>query len=166
MSRLVDATTEPVDLVAGEQATNEPDPAAYNAFLGSANLVGINVVAISGERRASGDAPMTEVDLHAAFQCEEPYIHYRFDVVANLTDEDGTDFGSVNASVIVTLSVPELPSRECVEMFGATSATMMAHPYLREVVASTAQRLGFPNVLLPMILQNPKDNETSAPDEA
>jgi preprotein translocase subunit SecB len=31
----------------------------------------------------------------------------------------------------------------------------MAHPYLREAIASTALRIGFPGVLLPLIKHQP-----------
>jgi hypothetical protein len=133
----------------------EPDATAYNEFVGSVTLAAVNLVAIGGERRTAGEASQTRFDSGAGYQLEDREIHYRFDVIGHLTDDAGTDYGQVSASVIVTLTTPIVPDTACLERFGGTSVALMAHPYLREALASTAQRLGFAGVLLPIITQQP-----------
>lgn len=99
--------------------------------------------------------PRTRFNLDAGYQVEGNSIHYRFDATGQLTDEANADHGSVNASVVVTVTTPTVPDAACIERFGNHSATFLAHPYLREALASTAQRLGFPGVLLPILCRKP-----------
>jgi hypothetical protein len=63
--------------------------------------------------------------------------------------------GRITAVVVVTFTTSSEPDPRLVEHFGASSVPMMAHPFLREAIATTAQRLGFPGVLLPLIVHNP-----------
>lgn len=133
----------------------EPDADAYNAFVDGLELAGIDLVEISGERGAAGIAAETRFDLSASYLQEENTIHYRYDVVAHITDEDGSDLGRATASVLVTARVAATAESVCIERFGSTSGAFIAYPYLREAIASTSQRLGFPYVLLPMIKSQP-----------
>lgn len=141
--------------IAAPASALEPDAAAYNTFVASLELTGIELVKIGGERGATGVATQTRFDLTAGYMQDENAIHYRYDAVAHITNEDGTDFGHAAASVVVTARVAVAAEAACIERFGGTSGAFMAHPYLREAIASTAQRLGFPGVLLPMIKSQP-----------
>lgn len=141
----------------------QPSRVDYNAFIGSLSLAAINLVAIGGERREPGEASKTRYELSAGYQIEETSIHYRFDAHGHLTNDEATDLGDVRASVIVTVGAEAIPDEQCIERFGNTSALMMAYPYLREALASTAQRLGFSGVLLPLRTHTPP---VDRPDEA
>jgi hypothetical protein len=138
------------------------DAEAYNRFVQSASLSGITVVALNGERRASGDATQTRFHVEAGFKTEGDFILYRFDGVGRLTDQQETDYGEVSASVIVAVKVTEIPEPTFIEQFGATSAVMMAHPYLRETLASTALKMGFRGISLPMIVQGSRSEPQAA----
>jgi len=140
-----------------KSVTREPvDSKEYNDFVASVELAGINVLGVAGERRLAGEAPQTRFEWAAAYQIEDFIVHYRFDASGHLNDKDGKDYGEVSAVVVVSLTLTQPPpGAACVERFGNQSAAMMAYPYLREVLASTALRLGFGGVLLPMMTQQP-----------
>lgn len=144
-------STEPAEaaLAAGEPQVLDAE--RYNAFVEAASLTAVDVVAVSGERGAAGEAPLVRFDLSAGYQVEGRTIHYRFDGVARLSDSDDVDYVEVKASVIVTVTVRVDPDPACLEMFGAMTTAMTAHPYLREALASTALRLGFPGILMPIL---------------
>lgn len=143
-----------------------PSNETYNAFVSTLSLASIDLVAVSGERRSVGVASRTRFDLQAGFQLGDDAIRYRFDLTAHLTDDDAGDCGQVSASVIITVSAPEGMDAACAEQFGDTSATMLAHPFLREAIASTAQRIGFPGVLLPLVVRQPDQDPVLQPDGA
>lgn len=126
------------------------DRGVYEQFVASLSLATVDLVAIGGERQAAGEASHTRYDLSARYQVDAGAIHYRFDVEGHLGDDDATELGEVRASVIVTITIEATPDEGCVELFGHTSALMIAYPYLREALASTAQRLGFSGILLPL----------------
>lgn len=130
-----------------------PDAETYNAFVESAELAGVDIVSVSGERRLPGEPPLVRFDLTAGYQVEGGTIRYRFDGVANLSDSEGQDYGEVRAAVVVSVNVEPDPDPACVQMFGAMTTTMTAHPYLREALATTAARIGFPGVLLPFLVR-------------
>jgi hypothetical protein len=134
-------------------AVNEPT--AYNKFVSSLSLISVDLVKISGERRIAGASSQTAFELEAGYQLDNQTIRYRFDVKGHLTDEDNTDYGDVTAAVLVTLATDQAPADPFVERFGGLSALMIAHPYLREAIAATAQRLGFLNVVLPLATVQP-----------
>ncbi|MCW2608438.1 MAG: hypothetical protein JWO60_3131 [Frankiales bacterium] len=137
-------------------AAAEPDPQRYNTWLEGLSLSVIEVVAVQAERRRSGPAPATQYQLGAGWSVEENWLFWRYDVTAHLTDDDGTDYGDVQASVLLRgQHRGDDTDPACMERFGATSGTIMAHPYLREVIATTALRLGFVGVMLPMITAQP-----------
>jgi len=135
--------------------TFEPDAATYNAFIAGLELVDIELVKVGGERVATGVATQTRFDLAASYLQDEATIRYRYDATARLMNEADTDLGHAAVSVMVTTRIAAAAEAICVERFGGTSGALMAHPYLREAIASTAQRLGFPGVLLPMIKYQP-----------
>jgi hypothetical protein len=74
------------------------------AFVVSVSLAAVNMVGLGGERRAARESSLT-----------------RFDVTGHLTDETGTDFGHVSASVLVmlTTSAP-VADVACIERFDST----------------------------------------------
>jgi hypothetical protein len=146
-----DGATDPTTADATEALTAQ----TYNGFIADLQLLGIDVVRISGERRRSGHAAQTRFDLAAAWQPDDETIQWRYDVTAHLTDPDDADYGSVEASVIIAGRARTAPDPACAEQFGRTSGAMMAHPYLREAIATTALRLGFTGVLLPLVTQQP-----------
>ena len=118
-------------------------------------LAGIELVKVQGERIAPGTAAQTRFDLTAGYMLNEDAIQYRFDVTAHFLDDSGATVGNSSASVILAARGAPTTDVACIERFGATSAALMVHPYLREAIASTAQRIGFPGVLLPMIKYHP-----------
>lgn len=128
-----------------------PDVEQYRVFVEGLELAGVELVRIVGERRVAGHAPQTRYALGAGWQAETGSIVWRYEVSAHLTDETDADFGVVEASVIVIGRTAAEVDRACAEQFGGTSGALIAHPYLREAIASTALRLGFVGVLLPML---------------
>ena len=131
------------------------DVATYNAFVASLQLAGIELVKIHGERTAPGTAAQTRFDLAAGYMQDSGSLQYRYDVTAYFLDETGTPLGNASASALLVAHNVIGTEATCIEHFGATSGALMAHPYLREVIASTAQRIGFPGVLLPTIKYQP-----------
>jgi hypothetical protein len=141
----MDATTKPT------AETVKQDAVSYSAFVDGLELAEIELVKIHGERTASGAATQTRFDLTASYQQDGTAIHYRYDVIAHLTSDAGTDLGHAVASVVVTTHATVVGDVMCIERYGEASGALMAYPYLREAIAATAQRIGFPGVLLPMI---------------
>jgi hypothetical protein len=132
-----------------------PDAATYNSFIAALQLRGIELVKIHGERTALGTASQSRFDLAAGYMQDSGAIHYRYDVMVHFLDDAGTSLGNASASVLLITSAAGAQDMACIERFGASSGALMAHPYLREAIASTAQRIGFPGVLLPMIKYQP-----------
>lgn len=131
------------------------DSQIYNAFVAALDLASIELVKIHGERNGNGAASQIRFDLAASYLRDAAVIHFRYDVATYFIDENGADLGNAVASVQVTARTTMDVSEAIIEQFGGTSGALMAHPYLRESIASTAQRIGFPGVLLPMIKQQP-----------
>jgi hypothetical protein len=134
----------------------EPDAPAYNSFVAALQLMGIEAVKVHGERMASGAASQTRFDLAVGYMLGEGAIQYRYDLAAHFLDDTGIALGSASASVLLVASNAPTTDVACIEHFGTTSGALMVHPYLREIIASTAQRIGFPGVLLPMIKHQPR----------
>jgi hypothetical protein len=109
----------------------------------------------SGRRLALPRKP--KFDLMASYLWDEAVIHYRYEVTAHFIDDHNTVLGCTTASVQITVRTNIAVDETCIEQFGGTSGALMAHPYLREAIASTAQRIGFPGVLLPMIKHQPAE---------
>lgn len=124
----------------------------YNAWLSGVTLGAIEVVRVHAERRRGGVAPQTEYGLGVGWTSEGGRIFWRYDVTAHLTDDASTDFGEVQVSVVLSVEHERADvDPDCVELFGTTSGALMTHPYLREAVATSALRVGFPGVMMPMM---------------
>ena len=142
------------------RGTAEPDSAVYNAFVADLEIGGIELVKLHGERTAPGVATHTKFNLTASYMLDEAVVHYRYEVTAHFVNDHAAVLGNASASIQITVRT-EYPANEAsIEQFGGTSGALMAHPYLREAIASTAQRIGFQGVLLPAIKHQP-----SEPDE-
>ncbi len=137
----------------------ELNSATYNAFVADFELAGIELVKIHGERTVAGVATQTRFDLTASYMRDEAVIHYRYEVTAHFVDDHDTVLGNATASIQITIRTDVAVNEACIEQFGGTSGALMAHPYLREAIASTAQRIGFQGVLLPTIKHQPAEPE-------
>lgn len=156
-----DQNTNIQDRAPSGQATDDDVVAAdFNAFISSLEMGPIEVVALAGERHAPGPAPQTRFNMTAGCQRNDDVIVWRYDVDAQLTDDDGADFGFVSVAMVLTArsGLPEAPADACIERFGRTSGLLMCYPFLREAIANTALRLGFVGVTLPMIALQPGDD--------
>jgi hypothetical protein len=142
----------------------ELDAGAYNAFVAGLELARIDLIKIGGERASTSAAAQIRFDLTAGYSQDENGINYRYDATAYITDDEGIELGQASASIVITFRTTSSAEVACIEQFGATSGAFMAHPYLREAIASTAQRLGFPGVLLPMIKSQPDKPVASVRD--
>lgn len=137
-------------------APAEPGISVYNSFVDALHLAGIELIKFQAERMASGSASQTRFDLAAGYMLGDDEIQYRYDVSAHFLDDAGSDLGNASASVILVVSNAPTSDVACIEQFGAISGALMVHPYLRETIASAAQRIGFTGVLLPMIKHQPE----------
>ena len=131
------------------------DLASYNAFVEGLDLVGVEVIRLHAERTSAGMAERTSFELNASYRQDAALIHYRYDISALIADGEGISLGSAAASVVLTARASGTADAASIEQFGATSGALIAYPYLREAIASTAQHTGFPGVLLPMIKRQP-----------
>ncbi|HXL95426.1 MAG TPA: hypothetical protein VN969_41400 [Streptosporangiaceae bacterium] len=139
----------------GSTDATELDAPGYNAFVADLNLANVELISVHGERIAAGQVEQTRFDLTAGYMTDAGVVRFRYEVSAHLTDGAGVALGSAGAAILVTVRTTREPGRAYIEQFGATSGALIAHPYLREAVASTAQRIGFPGVLLPMVQHQP-----------
>jgi hypothetical protein len=137
-----------------------PDSSAYNSFVAGLRLTGIELIKVQGERTASGVASQTRFDLAVGYMLADDAIQYRYDIATSFLDDAGNSLGNASASVLLVTANASTTDVACIEHFGATSGALMVHPYLREVTASTAQRIGFPGVLLPMTKHQPGEAGT------
>ena len=159
-------TVESPEPALGDPAVGQqPASHRYTTWLAGLNLSAIEIVRLNAERRLSGVAPATRYELGVGWTVDSGQIFWRYDVQAYLTDDEGSDYGHVQVSLLVCgKRRDEDFDAGCIEQFGANSGSSMAHPFLREAVASTALRLGFPGVTLPMITAQP-DDPVVGPDE-
>jgi hypothetical protein len=139
--------------------TAEPASATYNAFVADFELADIELVKIHGERTAAGVGRQTRFDLMASYMRDEAVIHYQYEVTAHFVGDHDIVLGNAIASIHVTIRTDVAVDEACIEQFGGTSGALIVHPYLREAIASTAQRIGFQGVLLPAIKQQPVESE-------
>ena len=142
-----------IEIKAGEDS--ELDPATYNTFIATLQLVGIELVKIQGERTSSGTSAQNRFNLSAGYMLAGDKIHYRYDVTAHFLDDAENAVGNASASVLLIADGVSAFSPVYFEHFGATSGALMVHPYLREAIASTALRIGFQGILLPMMTYQP-----------
>src|ERR1700678_1268492 len=120
---------------------NELDSTTYNAFIADLEVAGIELVKVHAERTAAGIATQTRFDLAATYMQGESVIYYRYEAIAHFVDEYETVLGNVAASIQLIVRSDVTVNEASIVQFGATSGTLMAHPYLREAVASMAQRI-------------------------
>lgn len=132
-----------------------PDRDAYNSFVSNVSLGSILLDHVAAVRTSGGDAARTTFELNVNYQLADEALLYRFAVHASLLAEDDTEVGTADAGVVVNIQTRTTPDDASIAYFGSTSAAMMAHPFLREAIASTAQRIGFAGVMLPLMVQNP-----------
>jgi hypothetical protein len=145
-----------VDVVTDSAVSaTELDAPGYNAFVADLILANVELISVHGERIAAGRVERARFDLTAGYMTDAGIARFRYEVSAHLTDDAGVALGSAGAAVLVTVRTAHAAGRAYIEQFGATSGALIAHPYLREAVASTAQRIGFPGVLLPMVKHQP-----------
>lgn len=134
-----------------DTGTAEPDVARYNAYVEAVDVTEIEIARVLGERRAKGRPAESHFDLATAFQRAGDDVIYRYELRCTIVDDAPVELGHVETVVLVhTRAVGDAPD-DVVDRFAATSGTTIAYPFLREVLASTAQRLGFPGVLLPLV---------------
>lgn len=145
--------TAPEDLPDRAQGESLVDAEVYNAFVSAVTLDRIEVVKVMAERRAPGDVVSTDFDLEASYLIGERSLHWRFDCTATAQDDDGETLGDVEASVLVTMEYGggDEPSEMVMRQFASSSVVFLAYPYLREAIATTALRIGLPDVLLPLV---------------
>lgn len=129
------------------------DPAVYNAYVATVRLENVEVVSLHGERvddvAAVGEP---RFDITSRYQRREGgSVVYRYDATCRLPGPDGAEVGRVHALVHVHTVSDEPGPDWVVERFGRTSGAFVAHPYVREAIGTTAHRVGFPGVVLPMI---------------
>jgi hypothetical protein len=137
----------------------ELDSATYNAFVAGLELASVELVKIHGERTGVGISTQAKFDLTASYMQDEAIIHYRYEVSASFVDDHDAVLGNAIATIQISVRTEVEVTEAYIEQFGGTSGALMAHPYLREAIASTAQRIGFQGVLLPMIKHQPTQPE-------
>jgi hypothetical protein len=142
---MINVATKPRDEAA------KVDSADYKAFVADLELEDIELVQLQCERTDTGVPAETRFDLSASYMQQDTDIHYRYELYAYFMDEVGTYLGSASASLLVTARGATVAAAAHIEHFGGTVGALIAQPYLREAIASTAQRIGFQGVLLPMI---------------
>lgn len=127
-----------------------PKPEAYNAFVGGIEIEEIQLVHVSGERKVPGEPTNIGYSLGGGFHMEGERLQLKYDVTASVLGADSVVLSEVKASVVVVLKMATPGTPECYNLFAGTSGALMVHPYLREVVQSTADRLGHPGLILPV----------------
>ena len=144
------------------------DAAVYNAYVAAVDVIEVEVARVLGERHAKGRPAESHFALGSAFMRDGDAVVYRYELKCTIVDDEAVELGHVDTVVLVhtqaTVDVPD----DVLQQFAGTSATMVAYPFLREVLASTAQRLGFPGVFLPLIKSGPawSSNDESGSDAA
>ena len=138
------------------------DASVYNAYIAGLLVHNIEVVRLYAERLAAEEPSEVKFDTALGYARQGQGVNYRYDVTARLVDAAGNDVAKVEvAAVLVTVS--SAPSDEAaVARFAGTSGAMMAFPFLREATATTAQRIGFPGVMMPIIRATPATSSDEA----
>jgi hypothetical protein len=157
---------EPSTTAAAEVASI--DSATFNELVAQARLHTVQQVRVFAERYDAGPSPVTNYAVSSSYGVadEQDRVAYRFDVEAMLLGEDEqSQVGRVEGSFVVIYDIAGARSAApaMLELFGATSVPLVVHPFLREAVANTAARLGFPGVFMPTSVYGPRqDGETPA----
>lgn len=142
----------------------------YNALVRRLKLRNLEVTKLTAQKLAPGPSPETNYQISSTYvqDLENSVLFYRFDVGAQLlgrSDDDvvATVEGTVVAVYEVRDGAEEIPPALC-EAYGTMSVPFVVHPYLRELVSSTAARLGFLGVTMPTIVI-PDDDDEADPEE-
>jgi hypothetical protein len=133
---------------------SEMGAAAHDTFAADFGPAAIELVEVYGERAADGVATQSRFGLTAEYMRQDADIHYRYNLTAHFTDDFGTAVGRASVSVLVIIRIADGTDAAYIEKFGATSAALVARPYLRDAISSTAERIGFPGIL-PSNVENP-----------
>ena len=127
---------------------------AYRAFVAGLELQRVDTLDVSASR--SGDGEMqdaqAEVDSSFAIDSTQRAVFYKYDLTVRISGPGEVRLGEVKGTLVLVFRAASLDAPvEMVDHFGGTSAFMMAHPYLRELAASLAARIGFPGLALPLV---------------
>lgn len=132
-----------------------PETEAYNAFVSGIEIEEIQLVHVSGERKVAGEPANVGYSLGGGFHVEGERLQLKYDVTASVLGTGSDVLSEIRASVVVVLKLATPGTPECYNLFAGTSGTLMVHPYLREIVQSTAARLGHQGLILPMVKAMP-----------
>ncbi|GCD91205.1 hypothetical protein [Nocardioides sp. LS1] len=145
-------------LVADDQielpSFEDPTPEEYNAFVEALSLGSVETHRVLAERVGPGESEEASFETRVGFMTGESSAHWRYDASVTIVDSEGTALGTIEVAIVVTATYEDAavsPSPEVLARFGGTTAALIAHPYLRETIATAAQRIGFTGVTLPML---------------
>lgn len=141
---------------AAEQVAAPIDAGMYNAYVAGLTLHNVELVRLFAARTGPGRLAKADFATDLSYAQAEQVVNYRYDVAAKLSDEDGEEIGRVEVAAVVVTSSTAPADEAIIGQFSSTSAAMMAFPFLREAVASTAQRIGFPGVVMPIVRAEPE----------
>ncbi|HVW40066.1 MAG TPA: hypothetical protein VHC18_01825 [Amycolatopsis sp.] len=135
-----------------------------------ANLTDVRLRSISAEvcdGSGEPDKASMQIGMRSEWDEDDHVLGFSLDYQVDL-GADGSTKLSVTASYLVTfvMARPFDGSPDTLAEFGTKVAAMAVHPYLREVVASLAARMGFEVKPLPLL--RPSDltaKEEPAPSE-
>jgi len=127
----------------------------YNAFIHGSQLLGIDTTNLHADRLRPGAAPTTSYELESNFSVVDKSLFLRFECTATLKGDDGEPVAHVRVAMVLAFSFvgPE-PSVAVVQRFTENVGLMMITPNLREAIHSTALRLGYTGVTLPIMKAN------------
>lgn len=123
----------------------------YLAFVAGVEVQWIEVVLLHAEKRSVNASNDFEVQIGGGNALAEDHFLSRFEAKASVTDADGDDAAQLQVALIIKFSSETVPDEELVERFSRSTGVMMATPYLRENLASLAQRTNVEGVLLPLV---------------
>jgi hypothetical protein len=147
-----------VGFVTDDSSTPESsiDRQAALSFVHTLGNPQLTLVKLAAERFMPDAAPTTNYVHQLGFAYQDAAVYYRHEVEATMIAEDGsTQVAKVTATVLAAFQlVAEAlePPSAVVEFFGDTSVPLITTPFLREVISTTASRLGILGVSLPLAL--------------
>lgn len=128
----------------------QPEPDLYNAFVAGLDVEEIQLVQLSGERQTPGEPANIGYAFGGGFHVDGERLQIKYDVTASILGSEAVVLTEVKASVVIAIRMATPGTPDCYNRFAGSSGALMAHPYLREIVQSTAARLGHPAVILPI----------------
>jgi hypothetical protein len=144
--------------VSNAEPTPEPNPelvpAEYNAFIEAVELDGVDVVDLAATRHALGQADSATFEVDGGHQVADGALFVRFEVRAAATKESGDAVESVadlKVALVLRFAIGgEVPPDTVLQRFLATTANLVAQPYLRENLYALSNRLGLEGITLPL----------------